>query len=43
MAFPGAPEAEAVAAAGVARISHAAGPWRLAMKALKEAAEAIYG
>jgi 2-methylisocitrate lyase-like PEP mutase family enzyme len=43
MAFPGAPEASAVAAAGVARISHGPFPYRQAMKALKEAAEAIYG
>lgn len=43
MAFPGAPEARPVAAAGVARISHGPFPYRLAMKALKEAAEAIYG
>lgn len=43
MAFPGAPEAPAVAAAGVARISHGPFPYRLAMRALKEAAEAIYG
>jgi 2-methylisocitrate lyase-like PEP mutase family enzyme len=43
MAFPGAPEAPAVAAAGVARISHGPFPHMLAMKALKEAAEAIYG
>ncbi|HYI39130.1 MAG TPA: isocitrate lyase/phosphoenolpyruvate mutase family protein [Allosphingosinicella sp.] len=43
MAFPGAPEASAVAAAGVARISHGPFPYKLAMKALKEAAEAIYG
>ena len=43
MAFPGAPEALAVAAAGVARISHGPFPYKLAMKALKEAAEAIYG
>jgi 2-methylisocitrate lyase-like PEP mutase family enzyme len=43
MAFPGAPEAPAVAAAGVARISHGPFPHKLAMKALKEAAEAIYG
>jgi 2-methylisocitrate lyase-like PEP mutase family enzyme len=42
MAFPGAPDAAAVAAAGVARISHGPFPWRLAMKALKEAAEAVY-
>ncbi|HEX8624980.1 MAG TPA: isocitrate lyase/phosphoenolpyruvate mutase family protein [Allosphingosinicella sp.] len=43
MAFPGAPEARAVAAAGVARISHGPFPYKLAIKALKEAAEAIYG
>jgi 2-methylisocitrate lyase-like PEP mutase family enzyme len=43
MAFPGAPAAEAVAREGVARISHGPFPWRLAMKALKEAAEGIYG
>ena len=43
MAFPGAPEAAAVAAAGVARISHGPFPYRLAMKALKQATEAIYG
>ena len=43
MAFPGAPAAEAVAAAGVARISHGPFPHKLAMQALKEAAEAIYG
>jgi 2-methylisocitrate lyase-like PEP mutase family enzyme len=42
MAFPGAPSAADVAAAGVARISHGPFPYRLAMKALKEAAEAIY-
>lgn len=43
MAFPGAPEASAVAAAGVARISHGPFPHKLAMQALKEAAEGIYG
>ena len=43
MAFPGAPEAAAVAKAGVARISHGPFPYRQAMKALKEAAEAIHG
>jgi 2-methylisocitrate lyase-like PEP mutase family enzyme len=43
MAFPGAPEAGAVADAGVARISHGPFPHKLAMQALKEAAEAIYG
>ena len=43
MAFPGAPEAAAVAQAGVARISHGPFPYKLAMKALKQAAETIYG
>jgi 2-methylisocitrate lyase-like PEP mutase family enzyme len=43
MAFPGAPEAGAVAKAGVARISHGPFPHKLAMQALKEAAESIYG
>ena len=42
MAFPGAPSAAEVAAAGIARISHGPFPYRLAMKALKEAAEAFY-
>jgi 2-methylisocitrate lyase-like PEP mutase family enzyme len=43
MAFPGAPTAPEVAATGVARISHGPFPYRLAMKALREAAEGIYG
>ncbi len=43
MAFPGAPDSAAVAAAGVARISHGPFPHKLAMQALKQAAEAIYG
>jgi 2-methylisocitrate lyase-like PEP mutase family enzyme len=43
MAFPGAPDAAAVAAAGVARISHGPFPYRAAMKGLRQAAEAIYG
>ncbi|MFL6845047.1 MAG: isocitrate lyase/phosphoenolpyruvate mutase family protein [Allosphingosinicella sp.] len=43
MAFPGAPGASEVASAGVARISHGPFPWKLAMKALKDAAEAVYG
>ncbi|MGA9580540.1 MAG: isocitrate lyase/phosphoenolpyruvate mutase family protein [Allosphingosinicella sp.] len=43
MAFPGAPEAAAVAGTGVARISHGPFPYKLAMKALKDSAEAIYG
>jgi 2-methylisocitrate lyase-like PEP mutase family enzyme len=38
----GAPPASRLAELGVARISHAGGPWRVAMRALKEAAEAIY-
>ena len=40
MAWPGAPSAAEVAEAGVARISHGPFPWKLAMKALKEAAAA---
>ena len=43
MAFPGAPDAAEVAAAGVARISHGPFPHKLAMQALKDSAEAIYG
>ncbi|HEX8574470.1 MAG TPA: isocitrate lyase/phosphoenolpyruvate mutase family protein [Allosphingosinicella sp.] len=43
MAFPGAPSAAEVAAAGVARISHGPFPYKLAIKALKDSAEAIYG
>jgi 2-methylisocitrate lyase-like PEP mutase family enzyme len=42
MAWPGAPSATEVAAAGVARISHGPFPWKLAMKALKDAAAAAY-
>ncbi|MDB5722967.1 MAG: phosphonomutase [Alphaproteobacteria bacterium] len=42
MAFTGAPGAAEVAACGVARISHGPFPWRLAMQALSEAAQAIY-
>ncbi len=42
MAFPGAPSAADVGAAGVARISHGPFPWKLAMQALKEAAQAAY-
>ncbi len=42
MAFPGAPSAADVAAAGVARVSHGPFPYKLAMKALSTAAEAIY-
>jgi 2-methylisocitrate lyase-like PEP mutase family enzyme len=40
MAWPGAPSAAEVAATGVARISHGPFPWKLAMKALKDAAVA---
>jgi 2-methylisocitrate lyase-like PEP mutase family enzyme len=43
MAFPGGPTAADVAAAGVARISHGPFPYRLVLKALREAAEAVYG
>ena len=42
MAYPGAPSAKEVAAAGVARISHGPFPHKLAMQALKEAAAEIY-
>ncbi|WP_066663556.1 MULTISPECIES: isocitrate lyase/PEP mutase family protein [unclassified Sphingomonas] len=41
MAFPGAPDAAAVAAAGVARISHGPFPFRAAMRAVEEAARAV--
>lgn len=40
MAFAGAPDARAVAEAGIARVSHGPGPWRQAMRALAEAARA---
>ncbi|HYW15178.1 MAG TPA: isocitrate lyase/phosphoenolpyruvate mutase family protein [Allosphingosinicella sp.] len=43
MAFPGAPGAAAAAAAGVARISHGPFPYKQAMAALRQAAEAIHG
>ena len=43
MAFPGAPSAAEVAATGVARISHGPFPHMAAMKALKDAAAALYG
>lgn len=43
MAFPGAPDAAAVAAAGVARISHGPFPYRAAMRAVEEAARAVLG
>jgi len=42
MAFPGAPSAVQVAEAGVARISHGPNPYRLAMRALEDAAREIY-
>ena len=43
MAFPGAPDAAAFASAGIARISHGPGPYRLAMKMLEDAARAAFG
>lgn len=43
MAFPGAPDAAAVAAAGVARISHGPFPFRAAMRAVEEAAREVLG
>jgi 2-methylisocitrate lyase-like PEP mutase family enzyme len=42
MAFPGCPDKEAIAAAGVARISHGPFPYKLAMKAFSDAAQAVY-
>jgi methylisocitrate lyase len=42
MAVPSVPTAEELSALGVARISHAAGPYRRAMKFLEDAARAIY-
>jgi 2-methylisocitrate lyase-like PEP mutase family enzyme len=41
MAFPGAPDVAAVAAAGVARISHGPFPFRAAMRAVEEAARGV--
>lgn len=41
MAFPGAPDAATVAAAGVARISHGPFPFRAAMRAVEEAARGL--
>jgi 2-methylisocitrate lyase-like PEP mutase family enzyme len=43
MAFPGAPDATAVAQAGVARISHGPFPYRAAMKAVEDAAWGLLG
>jgi len=42
MAFPGAPDARAVAAAGVARISHGPFPHLLALKAFEDAAREAF-
>lgn len=42
MMMPDLPPVPRLAALGVARISHGPGPYRLAMKALKEAATAMY-
>jgi 2-methylisocitrate lyase-like PEP mutase family enzyme len=42
MAWPGTPPTADIAATGIARISHGPFPYRLAMKALKEAAAAEY-
>lgn len=41
MAFPGGPDAAAVAQAGVARISHGPFPYRAAMKGVEEAARGL--
>jgi 2-methylisocitrate lyase-like PEP mutase family enzyme len=43
MNFPGAPSAAAFARAGVARISHGPGPYRIAMHAVTEAAREAFG
>jgi 2-methylisocitrate lyase-like PEP mutase family enzyme len=43
MSFPGAPSAGAFTEAGVARISHGPGPYRIAMHAIEEAARAVLG
>ncbi|MDV3457977.1 isocitrate lyase/phosphoenolpyruvate mutase family protein [Sphingomonas sp. HF-S4] len=43
MAFPGAPDARAVAQAGVARISHGPFPHLLALKAFEDAAREAFG
>ena len=43
MAFPGAPDAAAVAATGVARISHGPFPFRAAMRAVEAAAREVLG
>jgi len=42
MNFPGAPSAAAFAEAGVARISHGPGPYRIAMHAIAEAARVAF-
>ena len=43
MASPATPPAERLAALGVARISHGPGPYSVAMRALADAAKAVYG
>lgn len=43
MAFPGAPDAAAVATTGVARISHGPFPFRAAMRAVEAAARGVLG
>lgn len=42
MMFPGMPDARRLGELGVARISHGPGPYRLAMKALTDAARAVF-
>lgn len=42
MAFPGVPDARRLGELGVARVSHGPGPYRLAMKALGDAARSVY-
>lgn len=41
MAFPGVPDAKRLGELGVARVSHGPGPYRLAMKALGDAARGV--
>lgn len=42
MSFPGAPSAADFTSAGVARISHGPGPYRIAMQAVEDAARAVF-
>ena len=42
MVLKGMPSLSRLAELGVSRISHAGGPWRIAMEALREAADEVY-